>query len=385
MESAAVTPKLVPSTSHDYFSFRTRQESVKSGPLPTTTTHQGWRNRKASESYNSRTEFMAQLPFAADPTPTPFGTSITSYNGATESYVASLEAARNTAAFKLSVPHRLPTNTAPMTQPNDEGFLSMLPFISHSWGSTTSGAVPLPETPQGDLPLQHMSINVGRDGHVMNSEISIEMTNMDAFDGDRLFQHHVPLLDPSKSAQMNAFRIFYADMLYRLGLFEKRAEVLKFVVPAYQEGEEGSKSKGRKLSGGNDPTTSNSSHQITNYMQTLLGTNGSHLDIKVRCRQCHQELADEASQSSDGANDYCSTCRRTRHHISCCICHTLVRGLVNFCIHCGHGGHSKHIKEWFVDMQRDVCPTGCGCRCLYETLEYGLPELSHSLTPEKAR
>jgi hypothetical protein len=352
---------------------------------------QGWRGNKVSESYNSRKEFLAQLPFA-EPTPaTPFGVSITSYNGATDSYVAALDAARNITAFKLSVPHPLPTNTAPMTRPNDDGFLSMLPFISHSWGSTTSGPVATPETPQGDLSLQR-SLNVGRDGHVTNSEITIEMTNMDAFDGDRLFQHHVPLLDPSKDSQMNAFRIFYGDMLYRLGLFEKRAEVLKFVGPIYPEvsvekgGEYFDQLRSNSaVKPSNDLSTSNSSHQITNYMQTLLGANGPHLDIKVRCRQCHQELTDDAPQSSDQGNSYCSTCRRTRRHISCCICHTIVRGLVNFCIRCGHGGHSSHIKEWFVDMQRDVCPTGCGCRCLYETLEYGLPELQHSLTPEKAR
>lgn len=29
---------------------------------------------------------------------------------------------------------------------------------------------------------------------------------------------------------------------------------------------------------------------------------------------------------------------------------------------CGHGGHTKHIEEWFSDM--DVCPSGCGCKCL---------------------
>jgi hypothetical protein len=368
-----VTPKLAPSTSHDYFSFRNKNELSRSGSFPAFTPLQGPKSNIAAESFNSRTEFLAQLPFAADPTPTPFGVSITNYNGATDSYIAALDAARNNTAFKLSVPHRLPTNTAPITRNSDDGFLSMLPFISHSWGSTTSAVVPTPDTPHGDS-LQR-SINVGRDGHVMNSEITIEMTNMDAFDGDRLFHHQVPLLDPSKVGQMNTFRIFYADMLYRLGLFEKRAEVLKFVEIQTKGSTELT------------PSTSSSNH----YMHTLLGGNDPHLDIKVRCRQCHLELVEEKPPSSDSQSQpkhggYCSSCQRTRHRISCCICHTLVHGLVNFCIRCGHGGHSRHIKEWFVDMQHDVCPTGCGCRCLYETLEYGVPDLTMaSSTPDKAR
>jgi hypothetical protein len=185
-------------------------------------------------------------------------------------------------------------------------------------------------------------------------------------------------LDPNNVVQMNTFRIFYADMLYRLGLFEKRAEVLKFVDV---EAKGDLHSKGKIISNSGS----------TNYMQTLLGSNDPHLDIKVRCRQCHQELIEETPPSSDIRSPqkhggYCGTCQRTRHRISCCICHTLVHGLVNFCIRCGHGGHSRHIKEWFVDMQRDVCPTGCGCRCLYETLEYGVPDLTITpLTSDKAR
>ncbi|KAI9280612.1 hypothetical protein BC943DRAFT_348082 [Umbelopsis sp. AD052] len=360
VETLTVTPKLAPSVSHDYFSFRNKNELSRSGSFPALTPWHGQKPNINAESYNSRTEFLAQLPFAADPTPTPLGASITNYNGATDSYIAALDAARNNTAFKLSVPHRLPTNTAPITRNSDDGFLSMLPFISHSWGSTTSGIAHTPETPHGD-PL-HRSINVGRDGHVMNSEITIEMTNMDAFDGDRLFHHQVPLLDPSKAGEMNTFRIFYADMLYRLGLFEKRAEVLKFVEVQTKDGP-------------------------SDAVHTLLGGNDPHLDIKVRCRQCHQELVEEPPETSDSQpkhGGYCSTCQRTRHHISCCICHTLVHGLVNFCIRCGHGGHSRHIKEWFVDMQHDVCPTGCGCRCLYETLEYGVPDLTVS-TADKAR
>lgn len=365
------------SSSADYFSFRNRQESLRSGLFTATTPYQGSRSNRASDSYHSEKDFLAQLPFAADPTPTPFGLGITHSNGATDSYVAALDAAKHSSSFKLSVPQRLPTNTAPTVRNNtDDGFLSMLPFISYSWGSTNTAFPITPETPRGHPPILNSSVNVGRDGHVAPQEITIEMTNSQAFDDDRLFQHQVPLLDPSKLNEMNSFRIFYADMLYRLGLFEKRAEVLKFVV---QDSTQGDNSNGN-------------SSQVNNHLHALLGTNDSpQLEIKVRCRQCHNELIyAEATPSWSNVNSknggYCSICQRTRHRITCSICHTLVRGLVNFCIRCGHGGHSTHIKEWFVDYNRDVCPTGCGCKCLFETLEYGAPEiLPPSDTLDKSR
>lgn len=44
------------------------------------------------------------------------------------------------------------------------------------------------------------------------------------------------------------------------------------------------------------------------------------------------------------------------------ICATAVRGTSLFCLNCGHGGHPKHIEQWFVDHPE--CPTGCGCRCV---------------------
>ena len=51
--------------------------------------------------------------------------------------------------------------------------------------------------------------------------------------------------------------------------------------------------------------------------------------------------------------------------MSCIICNVGVRGSANACLVCGHGGHTAHLEEWFAKY--DVCPTGCGCRCLRET------------------
>ncbi|CBJ30692.1 conserved unknown protein [Ectocarpus siliculosus] len=47
----------------------------------------------------------------------------------------------------------------------------------------------------------------------------------------------------------------------------------------------------------------------------------------------------------------------------CSVCGTLVRGRPLLCPRCGHGGHSKHIAEWF-ELERE-CPA-CDCRCWEE-------------------
>ena len=40
-------------------------------------------------------------------------------------------------------------------------------------------------------------------------------------------------------------------------------------------------------------------------------------------------------------------------------------GLSNFCLACGHGGHSEHMMSWFETETQ--CPSGCGCYCVVET------------------
>jgi len=40
-------------------------------------------------------------------------------------------------------------------------------------------------------------------------------------------------------------------------------------------------------------------------------------------------------------------------------------GLSNFCLVCGHGGHSEHMMSWF--QTETQCPSGCGCNCMVET------------------
>ncbi|XP_055933393.1 GATOR complex protein WDR59-like isoform X2 [Argiope bruennichi] len=120
------------------------------------------------------------------------------------------------------------------------------------------------------------------------------------------------LLDPAHSAQFDQYKMVYADVLYRWGLLEQRAQVLKTVsTPA-------EKHKG--------------------------------VDFINECHYCHKDVT--------GAQ--CQFCKK--YSFSCVICCVAVKGCSSFCMVCGHGGHTTHMQKWFSDM--DVCPSGCGCYCL---------------------
>uniref|UniRef100_A0A8C4NE65 WD repeat domain 59 n=1 Tax=Eptatretus burgeri TaxID=7764 RepID=A0A8C4NE65_EPTBU len=123
------------------------------------------------------------------------------------------------------------------------------------------------------------------------------------------------LLDPDDILQRSEFKKCYGEILYRWGLKEKRAEVLKFV--CY-------------------PLDHHKGVEKSVFCSILI----YHCGSKTRGVQC-------------------SMCRS--YSFRCAICHVAVRGASNFCLTCGHGGHSTHVLEWF--LRHNVCPTGCGCHC----------------------
>ncbi|XP_013403899.1 GATOR complex protein WDR59 isoform X2 [Lingula anatina] len=120
------------------------------------------------------------------------------------------------------------------------------------------------------------------------------------------------LLDPRKLVQYDSFKEIYGNILYRWGLKDKRAMVLKYC-----------------------------------YLEPKPHKGLSFVTICFYCRQ-------------ETRVGQCGTCKN--YGLQCSICHLAVRGCSNFCLTCGHGGHSSHMIEWF--RTHTVCPTGCGCRCL---------------------
>ncbi|CAG8432743.1 7070_t:CDS:10 [Diversispora eburnea] len=144
--------------------------------------------------------------------------------------------------------------------------------------------------------------------------------NMDEFDDERR-PLSVKLLDDDRSitASHDQFRLAYCEILYHWGFYEARAEVLKF-------------------------------------MSFVKAT-----QIGIHCHKCGTELKH---------NSTCGNCQRDKYQrkslMRCSICHHYVKGLMNFCIICKHGGHTSHMREWFA-LGNEECPTGCGC--LYERIE----------------
>ncbi|XP_035678671.1 GATOR complex protein WDR59-like isoform X2 [Branchiostoma floridae] len=119
------------------------------------------------------------------------------------------------------------------------------------------------------------------------------------------------LLDPGCTLLYDEFKKAYGEILYRWGLKDKRADVLKYmsVPPEAHKG----------------------------------------IEFGTKCVHCHKDVR----------GPQCASCRG--YGFQCAICHIAVKGSSNFCLACGHGGHSRHMQEWFQNY--DICPTGCGCNC----------------------
>uniref|UniRef100_A0A3Q2DLS9 WD repeat domain 59 n=1 Tax=Cyprinodon variegatus TaxID=28743 RepID=A0A3Q2DLS9_CYPVA len=122
------------------------------------------------------------------------------------------------------------------------------------------------------------------------------------------------LLDPAYTLQYDDFKKCYGEILYRWGLRDKRADVLKFT---------------------------------SSPPEPHKGIFG------VYCCHCR----------SQARGTQCAVCKRLT--FQCAVCHVAVRGLSNFCLSCGHGGHTAHMMDWF--RRRDECPAGCGCPCLLQS------------------
>ncbi|XP_073988068.1 WD repeat domain 59 isoform X2 [Rhodnius prolixus] len=107
----------------------------------------------------------------------------------------------------------------------------------------------------------------------------------------------------------------YAEILHRWHLLGARAQVMKYV-PCSSEVHQG-------------------------------------IELVAECPYCKQVIREP----------YCTNCKYPM--LLCIVCHTSVRGGANVCLVCGHGGHTRHLLEWFTT--NSVCPSGCGCQCLIET------------------
>ncbi|CAG8494022.1 9489_t:CDS:10 [Funneliformis mosseae] len=219
-------------------------------------------------------------------------------------------------------------------------------FFSSSFSTTASP----PKTPKRDSPVavgftSHfgwgtMGVNQGNERLVetsskKSSDLTFIPCNFEEFDDERRpFQ--VSLLDDKRAtnARYDQIRLAYAEILYHWGLFEARTEILKFM------------------------------KFVKTTIGSPLGEQQEPLEIGIHCFQCGIELK---------GNYKCGNCLRKRAGIKCSVCHQTIRGLSNFCIICSHGGHTKHLREWFKEGNKE-CPSGCGCQCIIKNGGFGFDE-----------
>ncbi|XP_070574732.1 GATOR2 complex protein WDR59-like [Ptychodera flava] len=135
-----------------------------------------------------------------------------------------------------------------------------------------------------------------------------------------MHEERTHLLNPNLTLQYDEFKKAYAKVLYKWDLKEARADILKYVSAPEPE--------------------------------------HAGIEFGTYCQHCHREVK----------GPKCNEC--LGYSFQCAVCHIAVKGSSNFCLSCGHGGHSYHMLEWF--QTQDVCPTGCGCFCLQEDFQiYG--------------
>jgi hypothetical protein len=98
------------------------------------------------------------------------------------------------------------------------------------------------------------------------------------------------------------------------------------------------------------------------YIQQLYASNTT---MYAACANCRSSIGLGTAAASDSASPSSSSspwCRSCRSPVSrCALCLQPVRGVYVWCPGCGHGGHVKHLQEWFETNKE--CPTGCGHKC----------------------
>ena len=137
---------------------------------------------------------------------------------------------------------------------------------------------------------------------------------------DNLRMEELQQMEPQRSKRSKEYeyyKLMYAEVLYRWQLLYARTQILKFV-----------------------------STPIETYRGVEFLTDCQH--CKTPSRSCS-----------------CGSCRKLT--LNCAVCHVSSSGSVNCCIICGHGGHSKHMDQWFEE--NETCAAGCGCHCLAQTAE----------------
>jgi Zinc-ribbon, C4HC2 type len=150
------------------------------------------------------------------------------------------------------------------------------------------------------------------------------------------------LLTTDQSQKYALYIQRYADLVFRWGLFTKRAELLKFLPRRFNCGVE------------EELSSSFISKKEATVNNEILDRHHYGISFGGTCHRCDCPVS-----TSD--NNICPRCRA--YAFRCILCDNAIRGLFTICALCGHGGHFNHITSWF--QRHKQCPTGCGCECIH--------------------
>lgn len=146
--------------------------------------------------------------------------------------------------------------------------------------------------------------------------------------------NHTCLLPKSREKVYDTYIIRYGEILYSWGLLNTRVELNKHLQQRQNEYD-----------------------KLSFLLEEEKKEEASNLGVAFSCPKCNSIV--------DQNSNYCSTC--TDFAFRCSICDVPVRGLFTYCEICKHGGHLRHLVDWFAT--NSFCPTGCGCQCKFRNQE----------------
>ena len=138
---------------------------------------------------------------------------------------------------------------------------------------------------------------------------------------------HPFLLLRCREGVYNTYIIRYAELLYSWGLLNTRAELNKHLQRYFKHNEVHFQS-----------TESVKSNPFNVGFAITYPVHENEINLSLNHRLDSRSFA-----------------------FRCAICDTAIRGLFTFCEVCKHGGHLRHMVNWF--SKNSFCPTGCGCQC----------------------
>ena len=144
--------------------------------------------------------------------------------------------------------------------------------------------------------------------------------------------NHPSLLPKGREAVHNTYIFRYAELLYSWGLFNTRAELNKHLPRKYEQNE------------------------IRFQATEEIKEDPFDVGVTIACPTYETEADSNMNYGHSSRN----------FAFRCAICDTAVRGLFIYCAVCKHGGHLRHMVNWF--SKNSFCPTGCGCQCNFSPM-----------------